>query len=112
MSVQQTFEVNFDGLIGPTHNYSGLSFGNIASVQHKNLVSNPREAALQGRQIMWHVRKLGLEQAVLPPHERPHLSILRKLGFGRNDHQVIQKAFQTAPQIFVACCSASSMWTA
>ncbi|MEO0880772.1 MAG: N-succinylarginine dihydrolase, partial [Pseudomonadota bacterium] len=24
-------EVNFDGLIGPTHNYAGLSFGNVAS---------------------------------------------------------------------------------
>ncbi|MEQ3641325.1 MAG: N-succinylarginine dihydrolase, partial [Alteromonas sp.] len=22
------FEVNFDGLVGPTHNYAGLSFGN------------------------------------------------------------------------------------
>ncbi|HCS81910.1 MAG TPA: hypothetical protein DIV42_12185, partial [Alteromonas macleodii] len=21
------FEVNFDGLVGPTHNYAGLSFG-------------------------------------------------------------------------------------
>ncbi|MDE1712612.1 N-succinylarginine dihydrolase, partial (plasmid) [Chromobacterium amazonense] len=21
------YEVNFDGLVGPTHNYSGLSFG-------------------------------------------------------------------------------------
>ena len=24
-------EINFDGLIGPTHNYAGLSLGNVAS---------------------------------------------------------------------------------
>ncbi|MDU2610892.1 MAG: N-succinylarginine dihydrolase, partial [Pseudomonas aeruginosa] len=24
-------EVNFDGLVGPTHNYGGLSYGNVAS---------------------------------------------------------------------------------
>ncbi|MBW8898636.1 MAG: N-succinylarginine dihydrolase, partial [Massilia sp.] len=24
-------EFNFDGLVGPSHNYAGLSFGNVAS---------------------------------------------------------------------------------
>ena len=24
-------EANFDGLVGPTHNYGGLSYGNVAS---------------------------------------------------------------------------------
>ncbi len=41
-------EYNFDGLIGPTHNYAGLSFGNIASATNKGAASNPREAELQG----------------------------------------------------------------
>ena len=26
------YEVNFDGLVGPTHNYAGLSYGNVASL--------------------------------------------------------------------------------
>ena len=39
-------EINFDGLPGPTHNYSGLASGNLASERHKSAVSNPREAAL------------------------------------------------------------------
>jgi succinylarginine dihydrolase len=26
------FEINFDGLVGPTHNYSALSWGNVASM--------------------------------------------------------------------------------
>ncbi|MDB4873357.1 MAG: succinylarginine dihydrolase, partial [Gemmatimonadales bacterium] len=25
-------EYNFDGLVGPSHNYAGLSFGNVASL--------------------------------------------------------------------------------
>ena len=45
---EQAYEVNFDGIVGPTHNYSGLSYGNIPSTDNKNLESNPREAALQG----------------------------------------------------------------
>ena len=45
-------EVNFDGLVGPTHNYSGLSFGNVASMDNRTTASNPRAAALQGLQKM------------------------------------------------------------
>ncbi len=41
-------EVNFDGLVGPTHNYAGLAFGNLASTEHAAYTSNPKEAALQG----------------------------------------------------------------
>ena len=39
---------NFDGLIGSTHNYAGLSFGNLASFSNTGLTSNPHAAALQG----------------------------------------------------------------
>jgi succinylarginine dihydrolase len=42
------YEVNFDGLVGPTHNYSGLSFGNVASTSNTKAVSNPKQAAQQG----------------------------------------------------------------
>ena len=53
-------EYNFDGLVGPTHNYGGLSPGNVASVAHGGQVSNPREAALQGLEKMRFVRGLGV----------------------------------------------------
>ncbi|MFP5307099.1 MAG: N-succinylarginine dihydrolase, partial [Gammaproteobacteria bacterium] len=66
-------EANFDGLVGPTHNYAGLSFGNIASARHARRVSNPREAARQGLMKMRALADLGLAQGILPPHERPHL---------------------------------------
>ena len=41
-------EINFDGIVGPSHNYAGLSLGNIASASHGGDVSYPRAAALQG----------------------------------------------------------------
>ena len=39
-------EINFDGIVGPTHNYAGLSLGNIASARHAGQASHPRAAAL------------------------------------------------------------------
>ncbi len=108
----QAFEVNFDGLVGPTHHYGGLSYGNVASMTHKAAVSNPREAALQGLQKMKALADLGLKQAVLPPQERPDFVALRRLGFAGEERAILQKAWKTAPEILQACSSASSMWTA
>lgn len=110
--MSQAFEVNFDGLVGPTHNYSGLSHGNIASTSHRALDSNPREAVLQGLEKMKKLADLGLKQAVLPPQERPSLATLRKLGFTGSDESVLTRAAQDAPEILSAISSASSMWTA
>ena len=62
-----TIEANFDGLVGPTHNYAGLSQGNIASIRHGGKVANPREAALQGLEKMEALWELGFVQGVLPP---------------------------------------------
>lgn len=73
------YEVNFDGLVGPTHHYAGLSFGNEASTKHRNLVSNPKLAAKQGLAKMKALSDLGLKQGVLVPHERPHLPMLRNI---------------------------------
>ena len=105
-------EVNFDGLIGPTHNYAGLSFGNVASAKNAGGVSNPREAALQGLGKMRALIDLGLTQGFLPPLVRPDLKTLRALGFGGSDKDVIEKAAKREPQLLANCYSASSMWTA
>ena len=40
-------EFNFDGLVGPSHNYAGLSFGNVASFNNVKSASNPKQAALR-----------------------------------------------------------------
>lgn len=106
------FEVNFDGLVGPTHNYSGLSYGNIASVEHGLTVSNPKAAVLQGLDKMKLLLDMGLVQGVLPPHERPDLKILRRLGFHGSDAQILSTAARESPSLLAACYSASSMWAA
>ncbi len=105
-------EVNFDGLVGPTHSYGGLSVGNLASQQSAHTVSNPKEAAKQGLRKMKLLHDLGVPQAVLPPHARPAVDVLRKLGFSGRDEEVLQGARQREPALFAACCSASSMWAA
>jgi len=106
------YEVNFDGIVGPTHNYAGLSWGNLASQKHRHSVSNPKEAALQGLAKMKYLADLGLKQAVLPPQERPDLATLRRLGFTGNDADVLRQAHQHDPRLLAAVYSASSMWAA
>lgn len=108
-------EVNFDGLVGPTHNYAGLSHGNVASAANAGQPANPRRAALQGLGKMRFVASLGVGQAVLPPHERPSLRTLRALGFRGSDEEVLAGA-ATDPalrdQLLRLCSSAAAMWTA
>lgn len=106
------YEINFDGIVGPTHHYGGLSYGNVASMEHQQLPSNPKAAALQGLQKMKFLMDLGIKQAVLPPHERPHILTLRNLGFTGSDNNIILAASQAIPEIFLACCSSSAMWSA
>lgn len=105
-------EINFDGLVGPTHNYAGLSFGNVASANNAKRVASPREAALQGLQKMWHLHRLGVPQAVLPPHERPDISLLKRLGFDGDDAAILSAVAKTNPVLLASACSASAMWTA
>ncbi|WP_374308094.1 N-succinylarginine dihydrolase [Methylocella sp.] len=107
-----TFEVNFDGLVGPTHQFSGLSEGNLASLASRGRVSDPRAAALQGLSKMRRLMRLGLKQAVLPPHERPDVETLRRLGFPGSDAAVVEAAARADPLLLANASSASSMWTA
>ncbi|MBM3618924.1 MAG: N-succinylarginine dihydrolase, partial [Alphaproteobacteria bacterium] len=107
-----SFEINFDGLVGLTHNYAGLSHGNVASANNAGGISNPRKAALQGLEKMRTVRDLGLKQALLPPHARPALEVLRKLGFTGNTAQMLDAARKSSPALLAAVYSSSNMWTA
>ncbi|MFT6402768.1 MAG: succinylarginine dihydrolase, partial [Pseudohongiellaceae bacterium] len=103
-------EVNFDGLVGPTHNFAGLSFGNVASRQHGGRASSPKKAALQGLEKMKALVAMGMKQAILPPHERPHLPSLRKLGFqGKDEAAILASAAVLAPSLLASVSSASNM---
>ncbi|WOI53585.1 N-succinylarginine dihydrolase [Parvularcula sp. LCG005] len=105
-------EINFDGLVGPTHNYGGLSVGNVASMSSYGSASNPRAAARQGLSKMRALIRMGLTQGVLPPHERPFLPALRQLGFTGTDQAVIEAAAKVSPALLYNISSASNMWTA
>lgn len=95
-------EINFDGIVGPSHNYAGLSLGNIASASHKGDPSYPRAAALQGIGKMRGNMERGLTQGFLLPLPRPNFGLLRDLAVdARTDRALLAAAW-----------SASSMWTA
>ncbi|WP_417696172.1 N-succinylarginine dihydrolase [Psychromonas sp.] len=107
-----SYEVNFDGLVGLTHHYAGLSFGNVASTNNKKQLANPKSAALQGLLKMKTLADMGFKQGVLPPQERPCIPTLRALGFTGDDTQIITQAAKRAPRVLSAVSSASSMWVA
>ena len=96
-------EINFDGIIGPSHNYAGLSFGNVASMKHGGQVSQPRAAALQGIDKMRANIALGLAQGIFVPLNRPNREWLAELGTTFEESE---------PPLAAAAMSASAMWAA
>jgi succinylarginine dihydrolase len=96
-------EINFDGIVGPSHNYAGLSSGNLAATAHAGQVSHPRAAALQGLDKMRANLSLGLTQGVLLPHRRPNRDWLARLATGYADAAGLLQA---------QAMSASAMWAA
>lgn len=106
------FELNMDGLVGPTHHYAGLAAGNVASTNNAFTIANPQAAARQGLEKMRLLHNMGLKQGILPPHQRPNLNLLYQLGFKGTPTEQIDKAYKTAPELLSACFSASSMWVA
>ncbi|HET7708227.1 MAG TPA: N-succinylarginine dihydrolase [Sphingomicrobium sp.] len=96
-------EINFDGIVGPSHNYAGLSFGNLASTRNAGHVSQPRAAALQGVEKMRSNLRLGLIQGILLPHPRPNRAWLAELSAS------IEHA---DPPLAANALSASAMWAA
>lgn len=95
-------EINFDGIVGPSHNYAGLSLGNIASAKHQGDASYPRAAAFQGvAKMRGNLARFGAQGFFLPL-PRPNHALLDRLGPGA----------EATPALLAAAWSASSMWTA
>jgi len=95
-------EINFDGVVGPSHNYAGLSLGNLAATKNAGKISHPRAAALQGLAKMRTNMDAGLAQGFFVPLPRPSALWLEAIA-----------ANETAdPALLAAAWSASSMWTA
>lgn len=96
-------EINFDGIVGPSHNYAGLSVGNLASARNAGEVSQPRAAALQGLDKMRANLALGLTQGLFVPQPRPDHHWLAALGTTIDDAD---------PVVAANAMSASAMWAA
>jgi succinylarginine dihydrolase len=96
-------EINFDGIVGPSHNYAGLSFGNLASTKNAGQISQPRAAALQGIEKMRSNLALGLAQGIFLPHARPNRAWLKQLA---------TSAESADPALAANALSASAMWAA
>jgi len=96
-------EINFDGIIGPSHNYAGLSPGNLAATRNQGLTSQPRAAALQGIAKMRANLRLGLVQGVFLPLVRPDHRWLASLA---TDYAAAPAHLQAQ------ALSASAMWAA
>ena len=96
-------EINFDGIIGPSHNYAGLSLGNIASSSNAGAASQPRAAALQGIEKMRANLRLGLAQGFFMPLDKPNNTWLAGLATDMESAE---------PHIRAAAFSASAMWAA
>lgn len=96
-------EINFDGIVGPSHNYAGLSLGNLASERNAGKAAHPRAAALQGLAKMRANLELGLAQGFFLPQRRPNEGWLRQLGTG---------IAEASASLRANALSASSMWAA
>jgi succinylarginine dihydrolase len=96
-------EINFDGIVGPSHNYAGLSLGNLASIRNAGAVSRPRAAALEGIDKMRANLALGLPQGIFLPHPRPDRCWLASLGTTLEEAE---------PELAANAMSASAMWAA
>lgn len=96
-------EINFDGIVGPSHNYAGLSPGNLAATRNAGATAHPRAAALQGIAKMRANVALGLTQGILLPHPRPDHGWLARLS---TDYA------RAAPHLRAQALSASAMWAA
>ena len=96
-------EINFDGIVGPSHNYAGLSLGNLAATGNAGKVARPRAAALQGLAKMRANLALGLVQGIMLPHRRPDRDWLATLG---------TTIGEATPALRANALSASAMWAA
>ena len=74
-------EINFDGIVGPSHNYAGLSLGNLASARNAGRVSLPARGGAAGAGArcgtIW---RWGWRRGCSVPLPRPNARLSRRAG--------------------------------
>lgn len=111
MSTDETIEVIFVGLPGPTHNYGGLSADNVASSKNRGQVSSPQLAAKQALDLARLLISLGIPTAILPPQQRPFMPLLYQHFTGEREEVIVQAA-EEKPELLEKASSSSAMWVA
>ncbi|HBE69121.1 MAG TPA: succinylarginine dihydrolase [Planctomycetaceae bacterium] len=109
---EKIIEANIDALPGPTHLFSGLGVGNVASIEHRNQTAYPKQAALENLAKAELVAGLGIPQYVWLPPDRPNLEMLRKVGFNGSAREITAAALEHAPSMLQASLSSAFMWAA
>lgn len=107
-----TIEINVDSLVGPTHHYSGMGVGNVASMEHRYRPSSPKRAAMEGLNKAWLVAQTGVPQFLLPPLRRPRLDVLARYGFSGTVQDQLDAAFREDNSLISSVYSSSFMWAA
>ena len=105
-------EISFDGIIGPTHLYSGLAIGDLNSQSNAHKIANPKAAALEGLNKMALIKQLTGYQGLFIPPYRPHWPLLHNMGFKGSRSKILKQSYKKAPQLLASAFSASSMWVA
>ena len=97
-------EINFDGIIGPSHNYAGLSLGNLASTRNAGRgVAAARGGACRASTRCAPIWRWGWRQGIFVPQPRPDRAWLAELGTTIEDAE---------PVLAANAMSASAMWAA
>ena len=97
-------EINFDGIVGPSHNYAGLSLGNLAATRNAGQRRHPRAAALQG------IAKMRAQSRARPG--AGHLPAARRARPGLAGRARHRRSRRRPRRLRAAALSASAMWAA
>lgn len=109
---EKHYELNFDGIPGPTHLFAGLAHGNIASELNEGLESNPKAAAKQSLEKIKFINSLGIKEAIIPPQIRPDFFLLKVMGYDGSRSEVLKQVLENDHKLFKSILSSSFMWTA
>ncbi len=105
-------EVIFIGIPGPTYNFSGLAYGNVAESKYEGSVSQPKLAAIQSLKLAAAILERDITVGILPPLHRPDLALLKHIGYEGAPEKMIETAGEDNYRLLANICASSNMWIA
>jgi len=105
-------EISLEGLPGPSHSFGGLAYGDFAAMASAGKTSRPRLAAQQCLRKIRRLVQAGVPVMIMPPHERPAVWFLRRIGYRGSDSAIIEAVGHSAPWLLPVIYSSAGMWCA